>query len=46
MTTSRLLEVSQWRDLVAYKPWETIKELLLPLPWFLLAIWASSNQWY
>ena len=46
MNQSRLLHVSQWRDLVAYKPWEVLKELSLPLPWFALEIWASANQYY
>ncbi len=46
MKQPRLLKTSQWRDLVAYKPWETAKELSLPLPWFALEIWASANQWY
>jgi len=41
-----LLDHSQWRDLVAYKPWETVKELALPLPWFFLELWASTNQMY
>ncbi len=46
MKQTRLLKPSQWRDLVDYKPWETIKELSLPLPWFALEIWASANQYY
>lgn len=38
-----------WKDLLHYKTWETVKELLLPLPWLVLAIIASyqsllSNQ--
>lgn len=32
-----------WKDLLHYKPWETIKELLLPLPWLILALWASTQ---
>ncbi len=46
MNPVRLLNASQWRDLVAYKPWETVKELSLPLPWFALEIWANANQYY
>lgn len=46
MKQQTLLRLSQWQDLVAYKPWETIKELSLPLPWFSMAMWASTNQWY
>jgi len=46
MKANRLLNASQWRDLVAYKPWEIAKELSLPLPWFVLEIWASANQYY
>ena len=46
MKKQTLLELSQWQDLIAYKPWEAVKELLLPVPWFVMAMWASSNQWY
>ncbi len=46
MKQPRLLDNSQWRDLVSYKPWETAKELSLPLPWLFVALWASTNQWY
>ena len=42
----RLLNNKQWHDLVNYKPWETAKELSLPLPWLFIALWASTNQWY
>jgi fatty acid desaturase len=42
----RILDSAEWQDLVAYKPWETAKELSLPLPWFILETWASSNQLY
>ncbi|MCK5811173.1 MAG: fatty acid desaturase [Cocleimonas sp.] len=31
-----------WQDLIAYQPHETVHELLLPLPWFILALWSSS----
>lgn len=46
MKKNTLLEISQWQDLVAYKRWETIKELSFPLPWLALELWASSNQYY
>ncbi|MES2932060.1 MAG: fatty acid desaturase [Pseudomonadota bacterium] len=32
-----------WRDLIAYRPWEIIRELTLPLPWLALALWAGSE---
>lgn len=41
-----------WRDLLAYKGYETIIELLLPAPWLAIALWASytaqqgSSAWY
>ncbi|PWQ97463.1 fatty acid desaturase [Leucothrix arctica] len=35
-----------WADLRAYKHWEIIKELSLPLPWLALSLWATSNGWY
>jgi len=40
-----------WQDLLHYQTWETLKELLLPLPWLVLALWSSyqsvtdQNQW-
>lgn len=34
-----------WRDLIAYRPWEILQELTLPLPWLMLAIWAGSHGW-
>jgi len=36
-----------WKDLLDYKTGETIKELLLPLPWLFLALWSSyqSTNW-
>lgn len=46
MKAQDILSTSQWLDLVPYKPWETIKELSLPLPWLVLEIWASANQQY
>ncbi len=46
MSEQNILRKDQWLDLLAYQPWETVKELLLPLPWFALAMWASSQQYY
>lgn len=42
----KLLAMDQWRDLVKYQPWEILKEVLLPLPWLLLELWAAANQHY
>lgn len=36
----------RWVDLRAYQSWEVIKELLLPAPWLLLSLWATTNGWY
>jgi len=33
-----------WQDLLDYKTWETVKELLLPLPWLILAFWSSYQS--
>ena len=46
MNTKKLLKPNQWYDLVNYKPWEVLKEITLPLPWFFLEIWAAINQHY
>lgn len=46
MKNSRLLEHKDWQDLVAYEPWEIIKELTFPLPWLALELWSSSQQIY
>lgn len=46
MKSNLLLEYRDWQDLVAYKPWEIIKELSFPLPWLALEIWANSQQFY
>ncbi len=46
MNSPKILAKEQWRDLLDYQPWEVAKELLLPLPWFALAMWASAQQWY
>ncbi len=35
-----------WRDLVACTPIETLKELLLPLPWLILSLYGSARGWY
>ena len=35
-----------WRDLYAYQPWETVKEVLLPVPWLITAFWASTQAYY
>ena len=46
MNNARILKAHEWQDLVKYKPWEIIKEVLLPIPWFALEIWAGANQHY
>lgn len=46
MKTPQILEYKDWIDLVAYKPWEVMKEISLPVPWLALEIWASSQQIY
>lgn len=46
MKSPQLLSTNQWQDLVKYKPWEMIREVSLPIPWFLLEMWALSNQHY
>jgi len=46
MNKARILKANEWQDLISYKPWEVIKEISLPLPWFFLEIWAASNQHY
>lgn len=47
----RLNEVSlrhevAWRDLLRYRPLETVVELLLPAPWLAGAIWLSARGDY
>lgn len=32
-----------WRDLVACRPDEVVRELCLPLPWLVLALWAGQS---
>ena len=44
MSTDRILKTHEWQDLVKYKPWEIAKEISLPLPWFILEMWAAANQ--
>ncbi len=46
MSPARILKVNEWQDLVKYKPWEVVKEVSLPLPWFILEMWAATNQHY
>ena len=46
MNNARILNPNEWQDLVSYKPWEIIKEISLPIPWFVLEMWAASNQNY
>jgi len=46
MNKARLLKASEWQDLIKYKPWEVIKEISLPIPWFVLEMWAVNNQHY
>ncbi len=46
MNNPRILKREQWQDLLGYQPWETAKELLLPIPWFFLAMWSSHQQFY
>ncbi len=46
MSNPRILKKGQWQDLLAYQPWETAKELMLPIPWFAMAMWASSQHNY
>lgn len=38
--------VVEWRDLVACSPWETARELSLPLPWLALALWADTQGYW
>lgn len=33
-----------WQDLIPCHPWESAKELALPLPWLALALWASAQD--
>ena len=33
-----------WHDLVPLRRWERARELLLPLPWLVLALWAASRS--
>ena len=42
----KILKKEEWVDLLGYQSWETAKELLLPIPWFVLAMWASSQHLY
>lgn len=46
MNKARILKANEWHDLIKVKPWEVVKEISLPLPWFFLEIWAASNQYY
>ncbi len=46
MSNPKILKKEQWQDLLGYSPWETLKEFLLPVPWFAFAMWASSHQHY
>jgi len=41
-----LINNVEWKDLLTYQPWETLKELFLPIPWIILALWATSQTWY
>lgn len=36
----------RWDDLVRYRPWEVVKELLLPLPWLALSLFSSHHGNY
>ncbi len=46
MSYCRILKTHEWQDLVKYKSWEVIKEITLPIPWFVLEMWAAINQHY
>jgi fatty acid desaturase len=35
-----------WQDLVAYRPYEVLWELSLPMPWLGLAYWSAIQTWY
>jgi len=46
MSNARILKTHEWQDLVKYKSWEVLKEISLPIPWFVLEMWAGANQHY
>ncbi len=46
MSNARILKTYEWQDLVEYKSWEVLKEISLPIPWFVLEMWAGANQHY
>lgn len=35
-----------WQDLVSYRPYETLLEVTLPLPWLVLMGWSAFQGWY
>ncbi len=36
----------KWDDLIKYKSWEIVKELLLPLPWLVISLAAYYHGYY
>ena len=46
MATTSLQTLKQrviWKDLLSYKRIEVVKELLLPIPWLFLSLWAGHH---
>jgi fatty acid desaturase len=40
------LKLVYWQDLVAYRSYEILWELSLPIPWLILACWSTAQAWY